>query len=253
MRKMIAVIRYEYIMQFKRLATWGLLLVVTVFTLLDNYPSADNLTRLEFLNEPAYFVYRTMSLNGLVLMFGLLFLLAERFPLDNKTGMKLLLMSHALQKWQYVLGKLLGGFLFAFSVLCLFLTLNTAVYFVAAPFPIRLLACIVPLVKAIIVSAFPASLFVSFCSVALPGIADIRLFYLLASILFGLNAAYVGSANAAPFYMITSGDLIRLIWVNPKWSFDNPGSIFSNGAFLIGSGLIFGSLLFLKHSFWRSE
>ncbi len=253
MRKMIAIIRYEYKMQFKRPATWGVLLAAAVFALLDNYPSAGNLTRLEFLNDPAYFVYRTMSLNGFVLLFGLMFLLAERFPMDNKTGMKLLLMSHALQKWQYILGKLSGGFLYTFSILCIFLALNTAVYFVAAPFPIPLPACTLPLVKVIIVSAFPVSLFVSLCSVALPGMIDIRLFYLLAAILFGVNAAYVGSANAAPFYMITSGDLIRLIWVNPKWSFHDTGSTLANGAFLMGSGLIIGSSLFLKHRFWRSE
>ncbi len=253
MRKIIAIIHYEYKMQFKRPATWGVLLAATVFALLDNYPSAGNLTRLEFLNDPAYFVYRTMSLNGFVLLFGLMFLLAERFPMDNKTGMKLLLMSHALQKWQYILGKLSGGFLYTFSIICIFLALNTAVYFVAAPFPIPLPACTLPLVKVIIVSAFPVSLFVSLCSVALPGMIDIRLFYLLAAILFGANAAYVGSANAAPFYMITSGDLIRLIWVNPKWSFHDTGSILANGAFLMGSGLIIGSSLFLKHRFWRSE
>lgn len=253
MRKMTAIIHYEYKMQFKRLATWGVLLAVTVFTLLDNYPSAANLARLEFLNEPAYFVYRTMSLNGFVLMFGLMFLLAERFPLDHKTGMKLLLMSHALQKRQYIWGKLLGGFLYTFSILCIFLVLNTAIYFVAFPFPISIFTCIVPLVKVIVVSALPVSLFVSLCSIALPGMIDIRLFYLLFVILFGVNAAYVGSANAAPFYMITSGDLIRLIWVNPKWSFNDTGSILANGAFLIGNGLIFGSLLFLKHRFWRSE
>lgn len=186
-------------------------------------------------------------------MFGLMFLLAERFPLDHKTGMKLLLMSHALQKRQYILGKLLGGFLYTFSILCIFLAFNTAVYFAAAPFPVPLAACMIPLIKAIIVSAFPVSLFVGLSSVALPGMTDIRLFYLLAAILFGVNAAYVGSANAAPFYMITSGDLIRLIWVNPKWSFQDSGSILANGAFLVGSGLIFGSLLFVKHGFWRSE
>lgn len=253
MRKIIAIIHYEYKMQFKRPATWGVLLAATVFALLDNYPSAGNLTRLEFLNDPAYFVYRTMSLNGFVLLFGLMFLLAERFPMDNKTGMKLLLMSHALQKWQYILGKLSGGFLYTFSILCIFLALNTAVYFLAAPFPIPLPACTLPLVKVIIISAFPVSLFVSLCSVALPGMIDIRLFYLLAAILFGVNACYVGSANAAPFYMITSGDLIRLIWVNPKWSFHDTGSILANGAFLMGSGLIIGSSLFLKHRFWRSE
>ena len=253
MRKMIAITRYEYKMQFERPATWGILLAVTVFSLLDTFPSARNLARLEFLNEPAYFVYRTMSLNGFVLMFGLIFLLAERFPLDHKTGMRLLLMSHTLQKWQYISGKLLGGFLYTFSILCIFLTLNTTVYFGATPFPISLSACIVPLTKAILVSALPVSLFVSFCSVALPGMIDIRLFYLLAALLFGFNAVYVGSADAAPFYLITSGDLIRLIWVHPKWPFIDTGSVFANGAFLIGSGLLFGSLLFSGHRFWRAE
>lgn len=111
----------------------------------------------------------------------------------------------------------------------------------------------VPLVKAILVSALPVSLFVSFCSAALPGMINLRLFYLLAALLFGVNAAYVGSAYPAPFYMITSGDLIRLIWVNPKWAFHDTGSIFANGAFLMGSGLISGSFLFGRHGFWRAE
>lgn len=253
MRKMVAVIHYEYKMQFKRLATWGILLAATVFSLLDNFPSAGNLSRLEFLNEPAYFVYRTISLDSLVLVFGLMFLLTGRFPLDNKTGMKPLLMALALQKWQYVLGKLLGGFLYTFSVLCIYLALNTAIYFVAAPFGISLPACMVPLAKAIFVSLLPVSLFVSFCSIALPGITDIRLFYILAAVFFGFNAAYVGSAGANPFYLITSGDLVHLIWIHPKWSFINMESVLANGIFLIGSGLVFGSLLFLKHRFWRSE
>ena len=114
MRKMFSVLHYEFKMQFKRLVTWGVLLVSTALSLLDNFPSVGNLTRLEFLNEPAYFVYRIVSLDSLVLLFGLLFLLAGRIPIDTKTGMKSLLMSSTLLKWQYVLGKLLGGFLYVF-------------------------------------------------------------------------------------------------------------------------------------------
>ena len=72
------------------------------------------------LNEPAYFVYRIVSLDSLVLLFGLMFLLAGRIPIDTKTGMKSLLISSALRKWQYVLGKLLGGFLYVFSMQCIF-------------------------------------------------------------------------------------------------------------------------------------
>lgn len=253
MCKMFAVIHYECKMQFMRLATWGILLAATVLSLLDNFPSARNLARLEFLNEPAYFVCRIMSLDSLVLLFGLMFLLAGRFGLDTKTGMKPLLMSSTLQKWQYVLGKLLGGFLYIFSMLCVFLLLNTAIYFTAAPFEVSLPECIVPLTKAVFVWVFSVSLFVSFCSIALPGMMDIRLFYILAGIGFGFNATYVGSADTMPFYLITSGDLVRLIWVHPRWPFVNTGSVLANGIFLVGSGLVFGGLLFLKRKFWRWE
>ena len=48
MRKMFSVLHYEYKMQFKRLVTWGVLLVATALSLLDNFPSAGNLARLEF-------------------------------------------------------------------------------------------------------------------------------------------------------------------------------------------------------------
>lgn len=253
MGKMFSILHYEYKMPFKRLVTWGILLVATTLSLLDNFPSAGNLARLEFLNEPAYFVYRIVSLDSLVLLFGLMFLLAGRIPIDTKTGMKSLLMSSTLRKWQYVLGKLLGGFLYVFSMQCIFLLINTTVYFIAATFEISLIECIVPLVKAVFVSLVPTSLFVSFCSIALPGMIDIRLFYILAAILFGFNATYVGSAETMPFYLITSGDLVRLIWVHPRWSSVNMGSVIANGFFLVGTGLVFGSLLFLKHKFWRSE
>ena len=37
MRKMFSVLHYEYKMQFKRLVTWGVLLVATALSLLDNF------------------------------------------------------------------------------------------------------------------------------------------------------------------------------------------------------------------------
>lgn len=253
MRKLLSVVHYEYKMQVKRLSAWGIFLAATLLSLLDNYPSAGNLARLEFLNEPAYFVYRIMSLDSLVLLFGFVFLLAGRFPLDTKTGMKPLLMASTLKKSSYILGKLIGGFLFTFSMLCAFLSLNTAVYFIAAPFEVKLFECISPLVKAVCFSALPVSLFVSFCSIALPGMMDIRLFYILAAIFFGFNAVYVGSADSMPFYLITSGDLVRLIWVHPKWPFVDTGSVLANGVFLIATSMLFGGLLFIKRRFWRAE
>ena len=253
MRKIMSIIHYEYKMQFKRLATWGVLLVATAIALFDNFPSESNLARLEFLKQPAYFIYRTMSLDALIIVFGLMFLMSNRLSIDNKTGVKTLIMASTIRKGQYLLGKLLGGLLYTFSLICVFLVLNTAVYYCAAPFEINIKDCVVPFLKTLAVSALPVSVFISFCSIAVPAIIDIRLFYLLAAVLFVFNASFVGTAEAMPCYLITAGDLIRLIWVHPKWSQIDMGSVISNLIFLLGCGLISGVSLLVKRRFWRSE
>lgn len=253
MRKIISIVHYEYKMQFTRLATWGVLLVATAIALLDNFPSESNLARLEFLNQPSYFIYRTMSLDALIVVFGLMFLMSNRLSIDNKTGVKNLMMASTIRKGQYLCGKLLGGLLYTFSMICIFLMLNTAIYYCATPFEISITDCVVPLLKTLIVSVLPISVFISFCSIAIPALIDIRLFYLLAAFLFVFNASFVGTAEAMPCYLITSGDLIRLIWLHPKWSQVNMGSVISNLMFLLGCGLISWILLLVKRRFWRSE
>lgn len=253
MRKIMSIIHYECKMQLKRIATWGVFLVATGIALLDNFPSAANLARLEFLNQPAYFVYRTMSQDGLILAFGLLFLLSNRFPLDKKTGIKSVIMASPIGKEQYIFGKLLGGFLYTFTMLFIFLMMNTAAYYMAAPFEIGIMECIAPLLKTIFISVLPASLFVSFCSVALPALMDIRLFYLLSAVLFGVNASTTNSAGAMPFYLITSGDLIRLTWVHSRWPEIIMSSVQANLLFLLSGGVISCVLLCLKRKFWRAE
>ncbi len=253
MRKIWAVIFREYKMQTARPAGWAVLLGATLLAQADNFPSVGNLRRLEFLNQPAYFVSRIMNFDALVLLFGLLFLLAGRIPLDRRTGMKTLFMASPLKKGQYLAGKLLGGFFSTFTFLTVFLCLNTTVYCIAAPFAVSLEDGLVPLLKALVFPGFFSCLFVSFCAVALPGIMDLRFFYILAAVLFGANAVYVGSADAMPFYLITSGELARLIWVHPKWPFVDAGSVWANGIFLTAGGLVSGALPLLARKFWRAE
>ena len=253
MRKILTIVRYECKMQFGRPAAWGILLAATAIAQLDNFPSARNLARLEFLNQPAYLIHRTMSLDALILAFGLLFLLSGRFALDGETGVRTLMMASPLRRGTYVFGKLLGGMLYTFSMLCLFLAANAAIYGLAAPFEIGAADCLVPLLKALTASALPVSIFIGFCSTALPALVNIRLFYLLSAVLFALNAAHVGTAAAAPFYLITSGDLSRLIWTHPKWAQTDMGSAVANLLFLVGSGLTSWTLLLLKRGFWRAK
>ncbi len=253
MNKTAAVLWYEYKMQLQRPALWGCLLAASLLAQADSFPSAGNLARLEFLREPAYFVYRIMSLDALLLLFGLSFLRAGRFALDARAGMRDVLMAAPVQKRQYVWGKLAGGFLCAYTVLCLFLILNTAVYAAFAPFSVSLPACLIALGRACLACGLPASLFTGFAAVSLAGVMDLRLCYLLAAVFFGWNASFAGSAEAAPCFLITAGDLSRLLWVHPEWRFTDTGSILANAAFLVGGGLLAAALPFWKRSFWRPE
>lgn len=253
MCKCFSIIHYEYKMQISRIASWGIVIASMAITLMDNFPSAGNLARLEFLTQPSYFVYRTMSLDALIMVFGLMFLLSNRIPFDRKTGIKSLMMASPVTKGQYIFGKLFGGFLYTLTMLTLFLTLNTLIYFMAVPFNISVTDCLIPLIKTLVISGLPVSIFISFISVALPAVMDIRLFYLLASALFIINAASIGSAEQMPFYLITSGDLMKLIWQHPKFPFTNTGSVQANLIFLVGCGTTAWLPLFLKRKFWRCE
>ena len=159
MRKTVSILHYELKMQAKRPAVWGVFLAATAMAQLDCFPSAQNLARLEFLNQPAYFVHRVMTLDALLLLFGLAVLLANRFPADRKNAMGHLFRSYPLERRQYILGKLLGGFCLAYLLTALFLLCNTAVYVLAAPFAIAPWEWLVPLGKALALCAFPASWF----------------------------------------------------------------------------------------------
>lgn len=253
MRKCFAIIRYEYSMQLKRIATWVVLFSACIIALIDSLPTTKNLARLEFMNEPTYYIYRSMSFDALVLLFGLVFLLSSRFPLDRKTGVKNLFMASNITKLHYICGKLLAGFLYTYTMLALFLSIKVLAYTLVAPFDVSITECIAALIKTLVICALPASLFTGFISVALPTVIDIRLFYVLISVLFFVNAFSSKSANSMPFYLITSGDLTKLIWQHPAWPFTNTGSIEANLLFLVGGGTLSGMLLFLKRKFWRDE
>lgn len=250
MRNALSIIHYEYKMQITRTAAWGVLTAAVIFSLLDDFPSEMNLHRLEFLTDPVYFVSRTMGVNGLPMAFGLLVLLSNRFSIDGKTGVKSLIMAGPTTKGQYIFGKLMGNLCFTFTMFSLYLAANSAVYRLAAPFPVSTGSLLAALARAIVICVLPVSIFISFLSVSLPALMDVRLFYVIAAVLFILNTDTVGSAGAMPFYCITSGDLLKLIWQHPKWTFESTWSIQANLTFLLGSGLLSWLLLFTKRRFW---
>lgn len=123
MHKILAVatiVRYEYKMQIRRAAAWAAFLVVLLLSMTDNFPSAGNLARLEFLSRPDYFIYRIISIDSLILVFSLMFLISNRFFIDERTGIKPLIMAAPVEKWQYIMGKGIAGFCFVLPCFVLF-------------------------------------------------------------------------------------------------------------------------------------
>lgn len=56
MRKVLSIVYYEYRLQSRRPAAWAVLFAALLISLADNFPSAGNLARLEFLSQPEYFI-----------------------------------------------------------------------------------------------------------------------------------------------------------------------------------------------------
>ena len=56
-----------------------------------------------------------------------------------------------------------------------------------------------------------------------------------------------------PFWLITAGDLIRLVWVHPAWPELPVGSALANAGFLVGGALLSCRLLLAKPGVWRER
>ena len=193
-----------------------------------------------------------MTLDALLLLFGLAVLLANRFPADRKNAMGHLFRSYPLERRQYILGKLLGGLLPGLPA--------------DGPVPPvqhrRLCAgralCHCPVGVAAPLGQGPGAVCLSRQLVhRLGGGGAARPWWTSAcftrrrALFFGWNAATVGSAESMPFCLLTAGDLSRLLWVHPKWPGLAWGSVLVNAAFLLGGGVLCACLPFWKLSFWR--
>lgn len=253
MRKAVTVFANEYLSCIGRPTAWIVFVVAVAITLIDSLPTHDNLVRLEFLFLPDYFVYRIFSVDGLIMVTGLMIILSNRLSIDDKTGAKSLLMAAPLNKGTYLFGKLSAGFVFSLSMMVFYLTICTVAYAIFIPGGFGISDYIYAALKALVFLGVPVAFFVSMCAGALPTLVDTRIFYLTFFALILLSVVTVGSADEMPFYLITSGDLTKLVWQHPDFYFHNLGSIISNLAFLVGSGTTAALLAFINPRFWRAE
>lgn len=126
MNKFLSITKYEYKMQIKRIAGWAVLLFVLGSAMMDSLPTASNMARVEFLYDIHYYVRRVFSFDGLILLFGLMFLMAGRLVGDRKTGQRDLFMATPIGKSCYIGGKLLGNFLYALTLMFALLIVSLA-------------------------------------------------------------------------------------------------------------------------------
>ena len=253
MSKLLAVTKNEYKMQIRRIAGWIVLLFVAVTAMVDCLPVAANLRRLEFLGDIRYYVRRVFSFDGLALLFGILFLTAGRLVDDRKSGRRDLFMAAPIGKASYIIGKLLGNFIFALTLMYSLLVLSLCGFAIFAPAGTSLVDYIDAIFSVSIYTIFPATFFVVASSVMLPEIADIRLVYLVYSILFLVNAISPDTAEARPFYIFIQGDLAKMIWRHPKYPEVYLESACLNLLFMLGVGALAILLVAAQKRFWRAE
>ena len=253
MNKLVSIIKYEYKMQIKRIAGWIVLLFVLVSSMMDCLPTASNLARIEFLGDIQYYVRRIFSFDGLILLFGILFLTAGRLVDDRTSYRRDLFMTSPIGKASYIAGKLLGNLLFALTLMYSLLVISLCGFAVFSETSISLWSYFGAIINVSLCIILPATFFVVASSVMLPEVMDIRLVYLLYSILFLVNAFSTDAAEARPFYIFTQGDLAKLIWQHPKNMEIYVGSVCLNLLFMLGIGAFAIAFVAVKQRFWRSE
>lgn len=253
MNSLFSISKYEYKMQIKRISGWLILLAVVASAMADCLPTISNMARLEFLSDVHYYVRRVFSFDGLILLFGLMFLMAGRLVGDRNTGCRDLYMVTPIEKGSYIGGKFLGNFLYTLTLMYTLLISSLIGFAVFSRSDTMFRSYLAAFFEVSICIILPASFFVVASSVMLPELVDIRLFYLFFSILFLINAFSVDTGTVAPFYIFMQGDLAKLIWQHPKSPQIYAGSAALNLLFMVGAGVIAIVLVVTKRRFWRAD
>lgn len=253
MSNFFTIAKYEYKMQIKRIAGWIVLLFVLVSAMAECLPTDANLKRLEFLVDIRYYVRRVFAFDGLLLLFGILFLTAGGLVEDRKSRRRDLFMVVPLEKASYIGGKLLGNILFSLTLMYSLLVISLCGYAVFCTTGVSEGSCISVFIDVSLYVILPATFFVVTGGMMLSEITDIRLVYLLYSVLFLVNVFSPDTAEARPFYIFTQGELAKLIWRHPKYMEIHAGSLCLNVVFLLGTGGLAIALVAARKKFWRAE
>lgn len=250
MNKSALIAKYELKMQTKRIGGWLVFTFSMFVALLDDFPSEANVKRLAELPKQGYVVYRLIGQPGIILLFGLMFLLSNRIRGDWKSGTLDLFTTAPIRKSQYLTGKILGNFGYLLCMTGLYLAVNGVIQAIFTPGQFTAMPYFVGFIAVIL----PACFFVAMCSLAIPMLLDIRFFYAAFAVYFMANLIIVPEKGVSdlPFWFLLTGGLSRFVYrfnLNTL-DFEN---ITANLLFLLGIGFFAFTLLFAKRCYWRTE
>ena len=248
MHNIMAVSIYEIKMMLRRLGFWGILKFAPVISIWDNFPSNSNLRRLSFLAEPGYLVSRLLVQTGLLIMFGVMFLVSNTIAKDKKTGVDQLLMTSNISKKQYIIGKFIGNFIPTMLMFGLYFLVHAVIQIVLIPEAFSLKAYLF----GYFILAVAASFFVIGISISLPMWIDIRIFYALMALYFLANLLIVPDSTTLPFWFLFYGDLIKIIY-NYGFGVLIIKNVILNILFLVGIGALSVFSLMINKRFWRDN
>lgn len=247
MRNFLTIAKYEWKMQIRNTGFWVILVFSLIIGGLDSFPTAANMERLDNqLQNSGYVVSRLFSYVVVLMMFGFVFLTANRIRYDKKLGISELYMTFPLAKRQYVAGKFIANLLVVLAVTGVFFIINAFVHLVFNPAPFD----VFPYFIGFICVAIPMAVFTTGCAISLPVLTDIRFVYVLMAEYFFLNVIIVPDSRWFPFYLM-AGEPLKLINPYLGYGYRSAALMVFNCLFLLGTGLL--SLLFplCSRKYWR--
>ncbi len=157
-------------------------------------------------------------------------------------------MASPLRKAQYIWGKLLGNYAALLLVMAAYLGIHAVAQYFYTPGHFTLL----PYVVGLFAMCVPACFFVSACSVALPVVMDIRLFYVMFSVYFLMNSDFIYTENSIlrSLYLFQS-NMLKLVYTYKSFEIIMIQKLLWNLAFLLCVGLASMLLLQGNRRYWR--
>jgi len=247
LRNFLTIAKYEWKMQIKNPGFWIILIFTIIIAGLDSFPTPANMARLDNqLQNSGYVVSRLLAYDVVLMMFGFVFMTANRIQRDKKLGISELHMAFPLVKGQYVAGKFIANLCVVLTVVGLFFVINALVHLFFNPAPLDMLPYFIGFISV----AIPMAVFTTGCAISLPVLTDIRFVYVLMAGYFFLNMAIVPDARWFPFYLL-AGEPLKLI--NPYLGLGYKSAMLMacNWLFLLGTGLLALLLLLCSSRYWR--